>query len=220
MSQVQVVASQKMLAEFLGTFGLVFFGTGVIVVSQETELFGHALVALVWGLAVTIMIYAFGPISGAHINPAVTFAFLLDKRIDGPTALLYIVAQLLGAAAASFAVYLCYSNNEFLGATMPNIGVWKTFVLEAFMTFLLVYVVFTVAVYRSNYSQVAGIIIGFVVLMEAAVAGPATGASMNPARSFGPALVSGYWEYQWIYWLAPITGGVLGYYCSKLLSKK
>lgn len=200
---------RALLAEFIGTFGLVFAGTGAIVVNQMTGALTHPGVAIVFGLVVTAMIHAFGHASGAHFNPAVTlgFAAIGDfpwRRVPG-----YLAVQLLGAVSASAVLRATFGPVGNLGATLPATAPVHSFVLELILTFLLMTVIMGAAVDARAARGFAGIAIGATVGLEAMFGGPISGASMNPARSFGPVLLSGAWQHHWIYWVAPVLGAVL-----------
>jgi len=201
--------SKRLLAEFLGTFALVFAGTGAIVIDQATHAVTHAGIALTFGLIVLAMIYAFGDTSGAHLNPAVTTAFAAAKRFDWHDVPGYIGAQLAGAFAASGLLRGLFPSNPTLGATLPAGSAWQSFVLEVVLTFLLMPVILSVSTGAKEKGITAGIAIGAVIGLEAMFAGPICGASMNPARSLAPALVSGNLEFLWIYIAAPTLGALL-----------
>lgn len=195
-----VPLSRALGAEGLGTFALVFFGPGAAVVQAQTGALGHLGVAAVFGLTVTAVIAALAPISGAHINPAATFALTLAGKFPRKRVLPYVLAQLLGAALAGFVLLALFGMKGNLGVTVPAGSVPQAFVLELILTFFLLLVAL-----RSGLPWV----VGGVVALEAAMGGPITGASMNPARSFGPALASGIWTAHWLYWLAPLLGAAL-----------
>jgi len=181
---------KKYLAEFIGTFGLVFCGTGAIIVNQEySGALGHAGVAIAWGLTVTVMVYCFGPLSGAHLNPAVTLSLFFANMFPFKNVLPYTASQILGALGASALLKTLFPLNDCLGATLPSGSSWQSFVFEYLMTFILMLTIFKVAIENENTKPLAGIIIGFVILLEAMFGGPVSGASMNPARSLGPALI-------------------------------
>lgn len=200
---------KRLLAEFLGTFILVFAGTGAIVVNQTSGgVIGHAGVALVFGLVVLAMIHTFGDVSGAHLNPAVTLGFTLARRFPLRDVPGYLLAQIAGAIAASFTVKLLFPQSVTLGATLPSGGWQQSFTLEAILTFILMLVILSVSTGAKEKGITAGIAIGGVVALEAMFAGPICGASMNPARSLGPALVSGHLEHFWIYLIAPVLGAL------------
>lgn len=200
---------KKYVAELIGTFALVFCGTGAIVINDISNgTVSHVGVALTFGLIVTVMIYAFGNISGAHLNPAVSIAFSLTDRFEKKNLLGYIIAQLLGAFLASGILRFLFLEHKNLGATFPN-GDWhQSFVLEIILTYLLMLVILFVSQNKSV-NQFTGIAVGATVMLEAMFAGPITGASMNPARSIAPAIVSGNIAELWIYIFAPIIGAIL-----------
>jgi aquaporin Z len=199
---------KQIIAEFLGTFFLVFAGTGAVIVDSLTGSLTHVGVAFVFGLVVMALIYTFGHISGAHFNPAVTLSFLIHGDFTIRDSIEYIVAQIFGALAASSILLFTFGNIASLGATLPR-NLWQqAFALEIILTFLLVFVIMGSAVHGKAIKSFAGIAIGATVGLEAMFGGPITGASMNPARSIGPALVSGNLNSLWIYIAAPIIGGI------------
>ncbi|MFN0116768.1 MAG: MIP family channel protein [Elusimicrobiota bacterium] len=203
---------QKYLAEFLATFFLVFVGTGSIIVNELAPIKLNTLsVSLVFGFIVLAMIYTVGHISGAHMNPAVTLSFALTKKFPWRETPLYILAQILGATLASLTIKFIF-NPTFsnLGATVPAFSQAQAFWLEYFSTLLLMFVIMGVATDHRAEGVMAGVAIGGTVSLLAIFAGPISGASMNPARSFGPALISGHWNGHYIYWLAPILGAFTG----------
>ncbi len=200
----------KLLAEALGTFGIVFAGTGAIVVDQLThQAIGHAGIALTFGLIVAAMIYAFGDISGAHLNPAVTMAFALAGRFEWQYVVRFILAQLAGALAGSLLLRFLFPSALTLGGTLPLGPAYQSFVLELVLTFLLMLVILRVSTGAREKGITAGLAIGAVVALEAMFAGPICGASMNPARSLAPAAVCGQWASLWIYLIAPTLGAAL-----------
>lgn len=201
---------KKYLSELIGTYGLVFCGTGAIIINDITGgAITHAGIAITFGLIVTAMIYAFGDISGAHINPAVTIAFWFSGRFPGKKALPYVMSQLTGALLASGTLKLLFPGHLTLGATFPRNSAMQSFFLELILTFFLMLVIINVSTGSKEKGTMAGIAIGSVVLLEAMFAGPICGASMNPARSIAPALLSGQIQHLWIYIAAPAAGAVL-----------
>lgn len=205
-------ALRKILAEMLGTYFLVFAGTGAIITNEISGgAVTHVGISLVFGLIVTGMIYALGDVSGAHINPAVTLAFWAAGRFPLRSVPGYLMAQFAGALLGSGTLKFLFSSHATLGATLPSQTWGQSFVLEVLLTMLLLFVVFNVATGSRETGLMAGVAIGGIVALEALFAGPICGASMNPARSLGPALVSGHTEHLWVYLLAPVVGGLLGY---------
>jgi aquaporin NIP len=201
---------RKLSAEFLGTFCLVFAGTGAIVINDvRGGVIGHAGIALTFGLIVLAMIYTFGDVSGAHLNPAVTTAFAAAKRFPWRDVPGYIGAQLAGAIGASGLLRLLFPVHEGLGATLPAGQPHQSFILEVVLSFMLMLVILNVSTGAKEKGVTAGIAIGAVIALEAMFAGPICGASMNPARSLGPALVSGHLGQVWIYIVAPVLGALL-----------
>lgn len=201
---------KRLVAEFFGTFGLVFAGTGAIVVNSASNgAITHAGIALTFGLIVLAMIYTFGDVSGAHLNPAVTTGFAIACRFAWKEVPGYIVAQLAGAFAASALLALLFPTDKYLGATLPAGSQMQSFILEFMLTFLLMLVILSVSTGAKEKGITAGIAIGAVIALEAMFAGPICGASMNPARSIAPAVVSGHLQSLWIYILAPVAGAAL-----------
>ncbi len=201
---------RKYISETIGTFSLIFCGTGAMTINEVTG--GdvtHVGIAITWGLIVMAMIYAFGEISGAHFNPAVTIAFAYAKKFEWKEVPKYIAAQCLGAILASTILLFLFPKSEFLGGTIPTVDALRAFVLELLLTYFLMVVIINVSTGSKEIGTMAGIAIGGVVLLEAMFAGPITKASMNPARSLGPALLSGHWEHQWLYFIAPVLGALL-----------
>ncbi|HEX4343299.1 MAG TPA: aquaporin, partial [Verrucomicrobiae bacterium] len=194
-------------AEFFGTFALVFAGTGALIINEASGgTVSHIGVALTFGLVVLAMIYAVGDISGAHLNPAVTIAFWVARRLPGKTVMRYLPAQFLGAIFASLLLKFLFPTNANLGATHPAGSFMQSFVLETVLTFFLVFVILNVSTGAKEKGITAGIAIGAIIALEAAFAGPISGASMNPARSLAPALVSLQLNDVWIYLTAPVLG--------------
>ena len=200
---------RRYVAELIGTYALVFAGTGAIIINEQTGALGHFGVAATFGLIVLAMIYAFGDLSGAHLNPAVTIGFVVAKRFPLKEAAPYIVAQLGGAVLASLTLRFLFPENATLGATFPSGSELQSFILEALLTYFLMLVILQVAHGSKEVGVMAGIAIGAVVGLEALFAGPISGASMNPARSIAPALVSGELRALWIYIVAPVLGALL-----------
>ena len=209
------------ITETLGTFILIFCGTGAIVINQQTGgVIGHLGIAITFGLLVMTLIYAFGNISGAHFNPAVSIAFTVARKFPANKLVPYIFSQLLGAVMASFFLKILFPQNEMLGGTLPSGTEMQSFILEIFLAFFLMLVILNVAHGSSEQGLFAGIAIGSTVLLEAMFAGPVSGASMNPVRSIAPALVSGHLEHLWIYIVAPIVGAIAAVPVWKFISNK
>lgn len=201
---------KRSAAEVFGTFCLVFAGTGAIVIDDlHGGVVTHVGVAMTFGLVVLAMIYTLGDISGAHLNPAVTLGFLAAGRFNGSDALAYIASQSLGALAASTLLHFLFPLHATLGLTRPAGPPWQAFVFEMLLTMILMFVILSVSIGAKEKGITAGIAIGAVIGLEALFAGPVTGASMNPARSLAPALVSQHLEGLWIYLAAPIFGALL-----------
>ena len=200
---------KKYIAEFIGTFILVFCGTGAVIINEATHgAITHVGISITFGLVVMAMIYTIGEISGSHLNPAVTLSFAIGGLFKWRDVIPYVSAQLTGALLASLVLALLFPASILLGSTLPANGAMQSFVLEIILTFILMFVILQVATGSKEQGLFAGAAIGAVVLLEAMFAGPVSGASMNPARSFAPAIISGHTEHLWIYLIAPITGAL------------
>lgn len=212
--------SRDIVAEAIGTFILVFMGTGAVVVNRISQgAITHLGISSVFGAVVAALIYSLGHISGAHFNPAVTLAFWRSGFFPGQRVVPYIVAQCVGAIAASGLLRVTFGLVANLGTTLPLADNWlQAFILETVLTFILMFVIFGSGLDRRAPIGFAGIAIGLTVMVEAAVMGPITGASMNPARSLAPALVAGLWQHHWVYWGAPILGAQLAGWVYRWLS--
>jgi MIP family channel proteins len=204
--------ARRALAEGLAAFALVFAGCGAIVSNATHDgALGTVGVSVVFGLVIMAMIYATGHLSGAHINPAVTLAFTLTRHFPRRDALAYVGAQLAGASAGAFLLLAAWSDKPAeLGATVPSVGVGTALLYETVLTAFLMFVIIAVATDTRAVGAAAALAIGGTVGLDAIFGGPITGASMNPARSFGPALASGTWTDFWIYLVGPLVGAVLG----------
>ena len=205
-------ASRRFLAEFIGTFGLVLFGAGAILQQHVTQAVGITGIAVAHGLAILIGIYALGHISGGHFNPAVTFGFFATRRMSAGMTVLYWIAQLSGAVLGAWILSVAYQGgppDAHLGAPAvdPSIRPIYAMVLEAVAAFMLLTVVFGSAVDPRAPKGFAGLAIGLTITANILMGASLTGACFNPARGFGPALVSGYWQDQWVYWVGPLLGG-------------
>jgi aquaporin NIP len=208
----EVSLSRRAAAEGLAAFALVFAGCGAIVANDR---YGAALgvvgIALVFGLIIMVMVYATGHLSGAHINPAVTIAFTLTRHFPAREAVAYVAAQLAGASAAALGLLAVWTDRPArLGATLPTVGVGSAVLYEALLTAFLMFVIMAVATDTRAVGAAAAIAIGGTIGLDALFGGPVTGASMNPARSFGPALVAGEWSHFWVYVAGPVGGATLG----------
>jgi aquaporin Z len=200
---------RALAAEFFGTFALVFAGTGAAVVNGVSGgAVGHVGVSLTFGLVVLAMVYAVGDVSGAHLNPAVTVGFFAAGRFAGGRVLPYLASQVLGAFLASGLLKVLFPTSESLGATLPAGTALQSFVLEVVLTLLLMAVILCVSTGAKEKGITAGIAVGAVIGLEALFAGPISGASMNPARSLAPAVVSGAVSSLWVYLVAPVVGAV------------
>ncbi len=201
---------KRLLAEAIGTFALVLFGTGAIVVDAATGgALGHVGISIVFGLVVMTMIQTLGDVSGAHLNPAVTLGFWAARRFPLRDVAPYAGAQCGGAILASTLLRVLFPEADGLGATTPSGGLAASFALEVVLTFFLMFVILGVTSGAEEKGLYAGIAIGATVALGALFGGPVSGGSMNPARSLGPALVSGHFSVLWLYLLAPAFGALL-----------
>jgi aquaporin NIP len=201
---------RALVAETIGTFALVFAGAGAIMVDAKTHALGHIGVAFSFGLVIMVMIYAVGHISGAHFNAAVTFAFALSRHFPWSRALAYWLAQFVGAITAAAVLRGSLGNLAHVGATLPSGSQGQSFLWELVMSFFLMFVILAVATDTRAVGEAAAIAIGGTIGLDAMFGGPISGASMNPMRSLGPALVSGDLHALWLYIAAPILGTSLG----------
>lgn len=202
---------QKVVAEIIGTFFLIFIGCGSVVIDKKTNgSITHLGVSIVWGLAVMIIIYSIGHISGAHLNPAVTLAFAAVRRFPWTQVPAYIGAQVFAAICAGFVLRLMFGDVAYIAATVPSGSDMQSFVLEIFVTFLLMFVISAVATDTRAIGELAGMAVGATITMNAAISGPISGASMNPARTIGSAVAGNKYTSIWIYMVAPVLGAILG----------
>jgi aquaporin NIP len=201
---------RALTAEAIGTFALVFAGAGAVMVDAKTHALGHVGVAITFGLVIMAMIYAVGHISGAHFNAAVTFAFALTRHFPWPRAACYWLAQFVGAVTAAAILRGSLGNIAHVGATLPSGSQGQSFLWELVLTFLLMFVIMAVATDTRAVGEAAAIAIGGTIGLDAMFGGPISGASMNPMRSIGPALIAGNLYALWLYIVAPLIGAALG----------
>ena len=201
--------ARRLLAESFGGFALVFCGTGAIVINDVSNgAIGHAGIAMTFGLIVLALIYALGDISGCHLNPAVSIGFWVARKFPGHLVVPYIASQCAGALLASLMLRLMFPSHPTLGATLPSNGSAQSFLMEFILTWILMLVILCVSTGSKEKGAMAGIAVGALIALEAMFAGPISGASMNPARSLAPALVSMHLESVWIYLVAPLAGAI------------
>jgi aquaporin NIP len=201
---------QRASAEAWGTFALVTGGCGAILVDRATGALGHGGVAASFGLVIMVMIAALGHLSGAHFNPAVTVAFAVTRHFAWRDVPAYVGAQLLGAVAGAMVLRSLFGLDAALGATAPVGSPLRALGMEILLSAVLMFVIVSVATDTRAVGELAAVAIGGTVALDALWGGPITGASMNPARSFGPALVAGFWPSHWIYWVGPLAGALAG----------
>ena len=211
--------ARRSATEALAAFALVFAGCGSVVANASYKgSLGTVGIALAFGLVIMVMVYATGHLSGAHINPAVTIAFSLTRHFPAREAIVYIGAQCAGAIVAALLLLAVWPGQPAsLGATVPSVGVGSATVYEAILTALLMFVIMAVATDTRAVGAAAAIAIGGTVGLDALFGGPVTGASMNPARSLGPALASGVWTDFWVYIIGPVVGAALGAFAYQLV---
>ncbi len=211
---------KQYISETIGTFAMIFCGCGAMTINEVTGGdISHVGVAITWGLIVMAMIYAFGEISGAHFNPAVTIGFAFAKKFAWNKVPKYILAQAIGAVFAAFLLWFLFPESQFLGETTPADGfpAYKAAILEFLLTFFLMVVIINVSTGSKETGTMAAIAVGGVILLEAMFAGPMTKASMNPIRSIAPALFTGNFQYLWLYITAPILGALTAVSSCKLV---
>ena len=204
---------KRYVAESIATFFLIFCGTGAMVINTETGVITHTGVSAAWGLIVMIMIFTFGRISGAHMNPAVTVSLALVKLHPNREIVPYLFAQLIGAFAASLSLQQLFPDNELLGASLPQGSEMQSFILEFILTFMLMIVILMTSQGRKFEQYFAPVVIGATIGLEALYVGPISNASMNPFRSLAPAVVSGHIEHLWLYLISTTLGALAaGFY--------
>jgi aquaporin NIP len=209
----------KYLAEVIASFALVFFGTGAIVMNEASNgQIGNLGIALAFGAIVCIMILSLGHISGAHMNPAVSIAFWILRKLTFKELIVYLIAQLIGGIIASIVLRLLFSETITLGESLPSGSIWQSFFLELILSFFLMFVILFMNNQRREIKQFAAFAIGGTVFIEALIAGPICGASMNPMRSIAPALINANTVHLWAYIAAPIIGMILAIGCSKMFA--
>lgn len=212
---------RKLLAEFVGTFMLVLVGTGSIVIDQQYNgIFGVTGIAICFGAIVTLMILLLGAISGSHMNPAVSVALSITGHFDKKEIPSYIASQIAGGVSASLLLHLLFPTNINLGNTIPSGSNMESLLLETGLTFFLMLVILVSVKYYGHIKYIPALAIGFTVFLEANFAGPICGASMNPVRTFAPALVSGNLKYMWIYLIGPVVGAASMSFLWRAIYKK
>lgn len=202
------------VAEMIAVFALVFIGGGAVIINSLNDSIGLLGIAFAHGIVLMCMVYATAHISGGHVNPAVTISMWANKLISTKKATLYIIGQLIGAIIASIFLFYIFTTTSFdFGASVPALGIeidfFKGIFIEAILTFFLVFVIFAVAVDKRVPAGVYGLAIGMVLVFDILMGGALTGAAMNPARAFGPAIIAGNWANQLVYWVGPIIGGIV-----------
>jgi aquaporin NIP len=201
---------KHLIAEILGTFIIVFIGTGAIILNEVSGgSITHIGVCLLWGFAVGLAIASAGRLAESHFNPAVTIALIFAGRFSAKRSFEHFAAQIFGAVLASIILYLIFPKNATLGSTLPSISPWIAAVIEIIISFVLMGSIALTEIMNISNRILATLFIGTAVTITAYFAGPLTGASMNPARSIAPALISGHTEYLWLYLSAPIIGMLL-----------
>ena len=217
---LKIIFMKRYIAESIGTFAMIFCGCGAMTINEITNgSISHVGVAITWGLIVMAMIYAFGEISGAHFNPAVTIGFAYARKFPWKEVPKYMLSQAIGAIIACFILWFLFPDSQFLGETTPAMGFepYKAAILELLLTFFLMVVIINVSTGSKEIGTMAAIAVGGVILLEAMFAGPMTKASMNPIRSIAPALFTGNFQYLWLYVTAPIIGALIAVSSCKLV---
>jgi MIP family channel proteins len=212
--------TRALVAEAIGTFALVFAGSGAVMVDARTHQLGHVGVAIAFGLVIMVMIYAVGHVSGAHFNPAVSLAFAVSRHFPWTRAVAYRAAQIVGALLAAALLRVSLGSDARVGATLPSGSQGQSFVWEVVLSFFLMFVIMAVATDTRAVGEAAAIAIGGTVGLDAMFGGPISGASMNPARSLGPAVVSGDLHALWLYLVAPAAGAILGALAYQVVRKE
>jgi len=207
---IEAALMRRVGAEMVGTYALVTAGCGAIMVNAQTGALGHIGIAFTFGLIIMVMIAATGHISGAHFNPAVTVAFAVTRHFPWREVPLYVGGQVIAGVLGAATLRLLIGDVAAIGATVPADTVGQAFGAEVLLTAVLMFVIIAVATDTRAVGETAALAIGATVALDALWGGPISGASMNPARSFGPALLSGEWSAHWIYWLAPLLGACIG----------
>ncbi len=226
-----IESNKKFLSELLGTFALVFVGSGCVcadyyLVKSGSQGLGLMGIAIAFGFVVVAIVYSLGYISGAHINPAVTISMIITKRMQAGVGLMYVISQVAGATFAGYLLKLLFPealSSVFLGTCVlgSNVTVIQAIIMESVITFLLVFVVYATVIDKRATPALSGLAIGFVVLFGVMVGGTISGGSMNPARVFGPAIASGHFENHYVWWIGPVVGGVFaGMFYEILFSEK
>lgn len=211
---------KSIVTEFIGAYAIVFFGCGSVVVDTlKGGLIGHVAINVSFGVIVAVMIYAFGNVSGAHFNPAVTLAFAVSKKFEWNRVIPYIISQVLGGMGGAFMLWVIFPDTITYGENMALGTVFQTFVLEVVMSFFLMLIIYSVSTGHMEKGIMAGVAIGGYIAIEGYIAGPISSSSMNPARSIGPAIFSGNMGDLWIFILAPIIGALLAAWLHPLVTE-
>ena len=211
---------KKCMAEFIGTFALIFFGCGSMIIYElNPSLISPDSIPIIFGLVIAVMIYVFGHISGAHFNPAVSIIFYLNKSIKTKELYAYMTVQIIGAVGASLAHKFFFGDNHSFGMTINRLTITQGFIFEILITIFLIVTIMSVAIDQRSSKSIIGISIGGIVAICSFMAGPFTGASMNPARSIGPAVVASNLDGIMIYIMGPIIGAIIGFFLYKIIKE-